>query len=59
MFFVPVTMEGNDDSVRKEIQSLNFKIPELVRGEVLQEAQLKIYARIHNRRRSYYGINLF
>jgi hypothetical protein len=52
---ISATMDGQSSERRKEIQSLSFRIPVTAKEEILKEAQLKIYASIHNRRRSYYG----
>lgn len=53
-FVIPATIDGQD-SERKQIESLNFRIPYSASEEILKEAQLKIYASIHNRRRTFYG----
>ncbi|XP_059476533.1 bone morphogenetic protein 10-like [Neocloeon triangulifer] len=50
-----VTVQS-EKTERKEIQSLQFKIPSSLAGEILFEVQLKIYANVHNRRKSLYGI---
>ncbi|CAB3378259.1 Hypothetical predicted protein [Cloeon dipterum] len=46
----------SEKTQRKEIQILHFTIPERVQGENFQDGQLKIFASLHNRRRTFYGV---